>query len=135
MEINWSSLKDTINEDTLKNKFNSFVQGSTHDVQYLENSQPQLTPEEYKVLEKLNKKQNMLNTQSYKTTIFSLSFNDMLKQWSETMIFLLKDVLDMIYTKNVSMSNIFLILNAENRMFFTGLTLIIISLLIYLGDI
>ena len=135
MNIDWSSLKDTIDKDNLKHKFNSFISGSSNDIEYLSNTKPVLTSEEYKVLENMNKKQNKFNRQVYNTTILSLSFNDFLLQWAESMIFLFKDLIDMIYTKNMSLETIFLLVNTENRMFFTGVTLIMISVFIFVGDL
>jgi len=133
--INWSSLNETTNEDTHQGTMEDFVSGTTFDVQYLTSTAPTLTEEEVELFEKLNKKTNTIRKQAYHTTVLDLSVNTILTEWAETIIYLIKDLMEMIYTHNISFENIHLLLNTGNRLFFIGLTCVLISFFIYLGNI
>ena len=134
--MNWVSLKDVVdNDQKINKKCNEFVVNTGQNVNYLSDSKPNLSDMEYKTLEKLNRDSNEIRTQSYNTTIFSLSLYQLFEQWSQNMIHFLRDVIEMVYTKNISVENCYLLINTDNRMFFIGMSMIFFSFLVYLSEI
>lgn len=134
--MNWASLKETVdNDEKIKTKFNEFVTNTNRDINYMSDSKPNLSEMEYETLEKLNRESNEVRTQSYNTTVFSLTLHQFFQHWSMNIIQLVQDIMDMIYTKNISVENIYLLINTDNRMFYFGMTMVCLSFLIYLSEI
>ena len=113
----------------------TFITDTSLDVQYLSTKEPTLTNEETQLFEMMNRETNTVRKKTYHTTLFDLSLKNIGTEWANNMIYLFKDFVDMISTRNVSMNNIYLLLNTDHRLFFIGLTCVMISFMMYSFDI
>lgn len=134
--INWASLKDTTaSKDEMRNHFSNFVSDANTNIQYLSDQKQTLSEEEYQTLEQLNKKSNKIRKQAYHTTLFSLSIRQLLEQWSNNMIHFTKDIIEMIYTRNISFENMYLLIHTDDRLFFIGMTLLLVSFMLFVSGL
>ena len=136
--IRWSELKESTNRNNLKTEFANLIKNTSYDIAYeseSSNIKNQISSEEKILLQKLNYIQNRNKKIIYKHDFFSLTLAEMGQEWSSNMINLIKDIIEMIHTGNFSLENMFLILNTDNRILFIGITLILISLYVYIFSI
>ena len=136
--IRWSELKQSTNRNNLKTEFANLIKNTSYDIAYeseSSNIKNQISSEEKILLQKLNYIQNRNKKIIYKHDFFSLTLAEMGQEWSSNMINLRKDIIEMIHTGNFSLENMFLILNTDNRILFIGITLILISLYVYIFSI
>ena len=136
--IRWSELRESTNRNNLKTEFANLIKNTGYDISYDSESsriKQQISPEEKVLLQKLNYVQNRNKKIIYNHDFFSLTIKEVGQEWSTSMLNLIKDIIEMIHTGNFSLEHVFLVFNADNRIMFLGITLILVSFYLYIFSI
>ena len=95
------------------------------------NIENKLSTKEKKFLIKLNRERKKRKEDMQNYTIFDYSLREIIQEWLHAHIDLIQDIYQLIINNQFSIENIYLLFISNGRILYIGITLIIISYIIY----